>query len=146
MKLIRRKICNQYLIALAGVAIMVSSMQGMVLCDGENGHFAVELATSSYRHDNLDTSANQEDSTTGFGEAFTPYKDNCGPCVDTPIPATLRNMPKKPYPVNSTPQVSITIIPTTVASYDFSEYQLDSGLFTSVNPCFASLRTIILLV
>ncbi len=99
----------------------------MVLCDG------------------LDASISSKKATTFLKEVYLSSKAKCGPCVDTPIPVALAKISKKPYPVNSTPQVSTTIIPTTVASYDCTKYQFDSELSASANPCLASLRTIILL-
>lgn len=126
-KLIYRKLYKQCLIALTGIAFMVSSTQGMILCDGR------------------DASISSKEATTFLKEVCSSSKAKCGPCVDTPIPVALAKISKKPYPVNPTPQVSTTIIPTTVASYDFTKYQFDSELSASVNPCLASLRTIILL-
>lgn len=107
---------------------MVSSMQGMVLCDG------------------LHASISSKEATTFLKEVYLSSKENCGPCVDTPIPVALAKISQKAYPVNRTPQVSTTIIHATVASYDFTKYQFDSELSASVNPCLASLRTIILLI
>jgi len=145
MKLIQRKIYKQCLIALAGIAFMVSSMQGIVLCNAEDGHVAVEFV-SSVCCGNLNTSISSEESTTSRNKAFSSSKENCGPCVDTPISVVLAKNSKKPNPVNLTLIASTAIVPTTITSFDLSEYQSDSELFVSVNPCLASLRTIILLI
>jgi len=142
MKLTRRKIYNQCLIALTGVVIMISSIQVVVLCNGENGHFAVESA-GSVHSDDLYTSYDK--STTPLEGAFSSSKDNRGPCVDTPIPVVLAKISNKLYPVNPRHPASTTVIASTIASYDFSEYHLGSELFASINPSLAFLRTIILL-
>ena len=145
VKLTRRKIYNRCSIALICVLLMTSSMQGMVLCNGEDGQVSLE-PVSGVCCDNLDTGISSEEPTTSRKEAFSSSKDDCGPCVDTPIPVVLAKVFKKPNPVNPTIVVSITIAASTVGSYNFSEYHLRSELFASVNPCLTSLRTVILLI
>ena len=139
-----RKLYKRCLIVLTGITIMISSMQGIVLCKAEDGHVAVEFA-SSVCCDNPDTSVSSEESTTSLKEVFSSSKGNCGPCVDTPISVDLAGVSKKLNLVNPTLQVSPTITPATISSCDFSKYQLGPELFATLNPTLASLRTIILL-
>ena len=141
VKLAYRKLYKRCLIALTGITIMISSMQGMVLCKTEDGRVAVKFL-SSVCCDNLDTSAASEESTTSLKEVFSSSKDNCDLCVDTPISVHLAGVSKK---ANLEIQVSPTITPATVTSCDFSKYQSGPELFAALNPGLASLRTIILL-
>jgi len=144
-KLIYRKFYKQCLIALTGIAFMVSSMQGIILCVAEDGHVAIEFA-SSVCCDSLDASISPEGSTASHKDIFLSSKENCGPCVDMPISVLLTNISKKLHPVDPTTVVLTTIVTAIIPSEDISGYQLGTELFASVNPCLASLRTIILLI
>ena len=143
MKLTCRKIYNHCFIVLAGIALMLSGSQGMVLCTGEDGNVAVKTLMSSDRCNNLYSSVTREVSTISLKGPFSSGKDNCGPCVYIPIPVQLAGVSKKSNPVNPTLQVSATIIPAATSSYDFSEYQIRPELFAAINH---SLGTIILLI
>jgi hypothetical protein len=144
MKLKQMKEYKSWLIVLIGVALVVSSMQVTVLCRAEDGHVAVEFV-GNICCDNVNTTISSENSTTSLNEAFLSSKDNCGPCVDTFISVEAIQVFEKTNPANSTIAVSSTIVTSAVRSYDFAGYQLDSERFASINPCLASLRTIILL-
>jgi len=144
MKLMRRKIYSQCSIALICLMLMISSMQGIVLCHAEDGHFAIELVGNGCCG-NLNTSISSEKSNT-FKTVFSSGKHNCGPCVDTPISVELAKVFRKANPVISSIMASPMIVNSTAGNYDFPNYLLDSEMFSSVNPCLASLRSIILLI
>jgi hypothetical protein len=113
-----------------------------VICHGSDGHVALELI-GSMCCDNL---AAGDDSLSIYpNKAFSSSKNGCGPCVDAPITAEAIEFLKKTNPVKSTVAVFPSILNSTVKGYDFFEYQLAAKLFASVNPCLASLCTIILL-
>lgn len=142
--MIYRKFYKRWLVVLAGIAFLISSMQGVVLCIAGDDHVALEL-TSSGCYDSFDTNISSEEPMPSFKEAFSSSKDNCGPCVDIPISVHLAGVSKKPNLVNPSLRVSPTITPATISSCDFSKYQLGPELFATLNPTLASLRTIILL-
>lgn len=146
MKLTCRKIYNHCFIVLAAIVLMLSSSRGMVLCIGEDGYVAVKTLMSSNCCNNLYSSVTREVSTISLKGTFSSGKDNCGPCVDIPIPVQLAGVSKKPNPVNSTLQVSATIIPAAISSCDFSGYQIKPELFAAINHSLDSLGTIILLI
>lgn len=140
-----KKIHSLCSIALAVVMFVIGSLQGFVLCHAEDGHVAVEFA-SNVCCDNVNTTSPSKNSTASLNEAFLSSMDNCGPCVDTLISVEAIQVFKKTNPANSTIDVSSAIITSAIRSYDFSGYQLGSELFSSVNPCLPSLRTIVLLI
>ncbi|MCH8120632.1 MAG: hypothetical protein IIC00_13025 [Planctomycetes bacterium] len=146
MKLTRRKIYSHCFMVLAGIVLMLSSSQGMVLCIGEDGYVAVKTLMSSDCCNNLYSSVTREVSTISLEGTFSSGKNNCGPCVDIPIPVQLAGVSKKPNPVNPALQVSATIIPVAVSSCDFSGYQIRPELFAAINHSLDSLGTIILLI
>lgn len=143
MKLIYRKIYNQHYITLICVSLMISSMQGIALCNCEDGHVAVKHA-SSVCCDKLYSSISSEESTTPLEEAYSSSKDNCGPCVDIPISVQLSKVYKKPNLLKSTRRVSAAIIPAAI-SCCVSEYRLGLELSATGNSSLVFLRTIILL-
>ena len=144
MKLRHRKIHNQCSVFLACLVLVTGSVFGFVRCDAEDGHLAVELV-SRYCCGALNTSISSEESKTPKKEAFSSSKDNCGPCVDTPISTEAIKTLKGTDLANSVILALPVLAHSTDRNCDFSGYQLDSELFASINPCMASLRTIILL-
>jgi len=146
MKLTCRKIYNHCFIVLAGIVLMLSGSQGMVLCIGEDGYVAIKTLMTSDCCNNLYSSVTREVSPISLKGTFSSGKDNCGPCVDIPIPIQLAGVSKKPNSVNLTLQVSATIIPSAVSSCDLSGYQIRPELFAAINHSLDSLGTIILLI
>ena len=144
MKLRHRKIHNQCSIFLACLVLATGSVFGFVRCDAEDGHLSIELV-SRYCCGTLNTSISSEESKTPRKETFSSSKDNCGPCVDTPISAEVTEVLKETNFTNFTISAMPVIAHSTDRNYDFSGYQLDSELFASISPCIASLRTIVLL-
>lgn len=141
----RKKIHYHCSIALAVIMFVIGSLQGFVLCYAEDGQVAVEFA-SNRCCDNVNKTSPSKNSTASLNAVFLSSMDNCGPCVDTLISVEAIQAFKKTNPANSTNAVSVAMITSAIRSYDFFEYQLDSELFSSVNPCLSSLRTIVLLV
>ncbi len=146
MKLTCRKIYNHCFIVLVGIVLMLSSSQGMVLCTGEDGYVVVKTLISSDCCNNLYAGVTREVSTISLKGTFSSGKDNCGPCVDIPIPVQLARVSKKPNPVNLALRVSAAIIPSAISSCDFSGYQIRPELFAAINHSLDSLGTIILLI
>ncbi len=146
MKLIHRKFYKRCLIALTAIALMISSMHGKVLCIDKDDYVAIEAANSDCC-DNLDVTVSRKVSKAFPEEAFSSGKSNYSPCGDILISIGFVGVFKKLNRVNPTSLVSNPIIPITINSSNFPEYeyQLASELVTIVNPCLASLRTVILL-
>ena len=138
--MVYRKFHKLCLVILTGIVVLISGMQGVVHCKTEDGHVGVKFA-SGVCYGRVSVEAK----TTSFEGAFSSNKNDCGPCVDTPVPIHLLRVSKKPNLVNPTLQVSPTITSATIASLDFSKYQLGTELFFALNPTLASLRTIVLL-
>ena len=113
-----------------------------VICHGSDGHVALELIGSKCC-DHLESDHNS--SLVSPTQAFSSSGHDCGPCVDTPITTEAIEVIKRTDPIKSTIAAMPTILVSTPGGYDFCGYQLASKLFASVNPCLASLRTIILL-
>lgn len=138
-----RKLYKQCLIAMTGITVMISSMQGVVHCKAEDGHVGIKFASGAcYGSSNIRASSA---TTVSFEEAFSPNTGNCGPCVDTPISVHLPRVSKKSNLTNHTLQVSPAITFAAISSCDFSKYQLAPELFATLNPTLACLRTIVLL-
>ena len=125
--------------------LMVSCSQATVLCKGEDGRVVIEgVGINCYNIFSVSVSPGA--SVVSAERVLSSNKGNCAPCVDIPICVRLTGVFKEFNQVNPILLVSTTIVPTTIASFDFSEYQLGSELFATVNISLASLRTIILLI
>ncbi len=144
MKSTYRKIFNRCSVALICVLLVVSNVQGVVFCEAEDGHASIELISSACC-ESLNTSISSEESKIQRKVVSSSNEDSCGPCEDTLISAEAINLSEKttltPYLIATIPQVGFPI----AQNYDFSDYQLESALHASGNPCLASLRTIILI-
>lgn len=123
--------------------LFAGSGPGFVLCHGEDGHVAVEVAGGDCCGD-LSADAPHRDSVGSAGQELPSQKDNCGSCVDISISIGSAMVSKKPNHVNPALLVSTIPAPVNISSPDFSEYQLAPESFIPT-PYFTPLRSIILL-
>ena len=137
-----RTVYNLGLSVLICILLLVSSLQGTVLCIGKDVH----VAPCSDCCGNVAIGVSQEASKASLKDVFSSNKDNCSLCVDVPISVGLVVVFKKPKQVNPMFPVSTTTIPVTFNSFNFSECHLASESFAIVNLSLISLRTIILLI
>lgn len=141
VKLVYRKLHKLTLIALTGIAVLISGMQGIVYCKAEDGHAGVKFA-NGVCYGKLRVLS--EAATTSL-EKVPSSRGNCGPCVDTPISIYLTRVTQKSNPANPTLQISPTITSAIIPGCGFSKYQLTSELIAALNPTLVCLRTIIIL-
>jgi len=142
--LVGRKFHKLFLIALTGIVVLINSMQGVVHCKAEDGHVGVKLVSGiCYGNSNIRVSS--EASANSREEAFSLNKNDCGPCVDTPVSIHLLRVSKKTNAVNPAPNISTIITYATITSCDLSKCKLDTELFTAFSPPLVCLRTIVLL-
>lgn len=117
---------------------------GFVLCHGEDGHVAVEVAGGDCC-DDLPAGASHRDSVASAEQRLPSKEDNCGSCIDISISIGSATVSKKPNPANSA-LLALTIpTPADISSSDFSKFQLAPESFIPT-PYFTPLRSIILLV
>ena len=124
------------------VLVVLSNSQLFVLCIGQDGHVAIEAASSNCCG-GLAASVSQEASPGPTEQGLSSNTKNCGSCVDISI--GLSGIFKRPDQANPTHLASTTIVPVTISSSDVSGCQLAQELFAVVNPSLTCLRTIILL-
>ena len=123
--------------------LLTGGGSGFVLCHGEDGHVAVEVAGGDCCA-GLTAGASHRSSVASSEQGLPSKSNNCGSCVDISISIGLATLSKKPNPLNPALLVSTIPTPVDIKSSDFSEYQFDPESFIP-NPYFTPLRSIILL-
>ena len=91
--------------ALAGQGII----PGLVLCQGDEGHVAVEVAFDRYCASSLLTSS-QAPKTHSLDAMDLRAPDGCGPCSDTPILVNPLRLPTHEWNANLSQAQRATII------------------------------------
>lgn len=144
MRLKHKRAYIQYISVVICLSVVFSNSEAVILCISEDGHIAVETASS--------------DCCAGFPVGFSENRvfasderdqpansDDCGPCVDIPLSAGLAGTVTVAKQRNLTILASAPIGSPPAQSHQFSELRLAIESFTLIS-YFTPLRSIILLI
>ena len=138
-----RKIFIICLIVLLSFLLAGSGMQGYVLCNGEDGHIAIEAEDSICCSETSNCSSQEYSADSAEREISS--DNDCGACTDISISIGFVAVSKESSHVNPAFPTSSIISFTTVDNNDFSGY-LSVSEFWIPPPYFTPLRSIVLLI
>lgn len=78
-----------FFIALLILSVVINGTQAVVLCMGNDGHIAIEIAGHKHYHCNHEAKGIPQESDNGTEEHDTPHQ----PCVDVPLSSGITDSP-----------------------------------------------------
>jgi len=143
MKKARKQVYKKCLVVLVCLLIAGSSVQGMVLCFGADGHIEIESAFHGRCDDHTHLqSANQKQLSCQPDHG---KKGHCELCVDVPVTIGMTKISRVAKQLNSSFPASAANATVPAGKFNISAYSLALSGFDAV-PYFTPLRTVIFLL